>query len=408
MEEINQKLTAIKDGLEQTIDQKIGQAIEKNMGDDFKAQLKGEVGELIAKRDETISALNTRIDGMEMDRQKSLANAPAKSFKSELSDALNENREFKSFLEGNSSKATLNVKATMVTSLNASGNTVPASVLSGFYYDPTRTVRVRDFLPTIPTSSNTVRYVQETSYTNNAAARIEGSAYGESSFVLNAVDSPVRSIGSYMTLTKEMLNDVPQLSSYISTRLPAKVMNVEDAQLLTGGGTGANLQGLMTAGGGAAFNEASTGEFYQFFGAGASAYTNEFDVLVAAKNQAQILEYSPNVIMVSSSDYNKMFLRKDANANYVIFTNGVLTLLGIPIVVSNAVADGKFIIGDFAQGATLAQREGMEISFAEQNEANFIKDLVTVKATERIALPIHNPNAFVWGTFSTAIASMNV
>ena len=408
MEEINQKLTAIKDGLEQTIDQKIGQSIEKNMGDDFKAQLKGEVGELIAKRDETISALNTRIDGMEMDRQKSLANAPAKSFKSELSDALNENREFKSFLEGNSSKATLNVKATMVTSLNASGNTVPASVLSGFYYDPTRTVRVRDFLPTIPTSSNTVRYVQETSYTNNAAARIEGSAYGESSFVLNAVDASVRSIGSYMTLTKEMLNDVPQLSSYISTRLPAKVMNVEDAQLLTGGGTGANLQGLMTAGGGAAFNEASTGEFYQFFGAGASAYTNEFDVLVAAKNQAQILEYSPNVIMVSSSDYNKMFLRKDANANYVIFTNGVLTLLGIPIVVSNAVADGKFIIGDFAQGATLAQREGMEISFAEQNEANFIKDLVTVKATERIALPIHNPNAFVWGTFSSAIASMNV
>ena len=82
--------------------------------------------------------------------------------------------------------------------------------------------------------------------------------------------------------------------------------------------------------------------------------------------------------------------------------------MGIPIVVSNAVADGKFIIGDFAQGATLAQREGMEISFAEQNEANFIKDLVTVKATERIALPIHNPNAFVWGTFSTAIASMNV
>ena len=157
MEEINQKLTAIKDGLEQTIDQKIGQSIEKNMGDDFKAQLKGEVGELISKRDETISALNTRIDGMEMDRQKSLANAPAKSFKSELSDALSENREFKSFLEGNSSKATLNVKATMVTSLNASGNTVPASVLNGFYYDPTRTVRVRDFLPTIPTSSNTVR-----------------------------------------------------------------------------------------------------------------------------------------------------------------------------------------------------------------------------------------------------------
>ena len=204
-----------------------------------------------------------------------------------------------------------------------------------------------------------------------------------------------------------MLNDIPQLSSYISTRLPAKVMNVEDNQLLNGAGTGVNLQGLMTAGGGTAFDETSGGKFYEFFGAAASAYTNEFDVLVAAKNQAQVLEYSPTAIMVSSSDYNKMFLRKDANANYVVFTNGVLTLLGIPIVVSNAVTEGKFIIGDFAQGATLAQREGMEIAFAEQNEANFIKDLVTVKATERIALPIHNPNAFVHGTFASAIASMN-
>tara|TARA_R110002020_G_scaffold185270_1_gene382813 strand:- start:3065 stop:4291 length:1227 start_codon:yes stop_codon:yes gene_type:complete len=407
MEEINQKLTAIKDGLEQTIDQKIGQSIEKNMGDDYKASLKGEVVELIEKRDQTISELNTRIDGMEMESQKALANAPAKTFKSELKDSLSENAEFKSFLNGNSNKATLSIKATMVTSLNASGNTVPASVLPGFYFDPTRTIRVRDFLPTIPTSSNTVRYVQEIAYTNNAAARIEGSAFGESEFRLDAVDAPVRSIGSYMTLTKEMLNDVPQLSSYISTRLPAKVMNVEDNQLLNGAGTGVNLQGLMTAGGGTAFDETSGGKFYEFFGAAASAYTNEFDVLVAAKNQAQVLEYSPTAIMVSSSDYNKMFLRKDADANYVVFTNGVLTLLGIPIIVSNAVTEGKFIIGDFAQGATLAQREGMEIAFAEQNEANFIKDLVTVKATERIALPIHNPNAFVHGTFASAIASMN-
>ena len=106
MEEINQKLTAIKDGLEQTIDQKIGQSIEKNMGDDYKANLKGEVVELIEKRDKTISELNTRIDGMEMESQKALANAPAKTFKSELKDSLSENVEFKSFLNGNSNKAT--------------------------------------------------------------------------------------------------------------------------------------------------------------------------------------------------------------------------------------------------------------------------------------------------------------
>ena len=119
----------------------------------------------------------------------------------------------------------------MVTSLNASGNTVPASVLPGFYFDPTRTIRVRDFLPTIPTSSNTVRYVQEIAYTNNAAARIEGSAFGESEFRLDAVDAPVRSIGSYMTLTKEMFDD---LSHFTTEQIMKR--EIKDLLLYEGGG----------------------------------------------------------------------------------------------------------------------------------------------------------------------------
>ena len=85
----------------------------------------------------------------------------------------------------------------------------------------------------------------------------------------------------------------------------------------------------------------------------------------------------------------------------------MLTILGTPIFPSTAVTAGKFIIGDFGHGATLAIREDMEVSFSESHSDNFVKDLITVKATERIALPIHNPNAFVWGTFADAIASLN-
>ena len=396
MEDLNQRLISLKEGLEGTIDAKVEQSVEKNMGSDYKNQLKGEVNELISKHGKVVEDLNSRIDSLELDKQKSLQNAPPKNFSANLKAALADSASFKSFMSGDSSKATLNLKAIMTTAANASGETVPADRLNGFYYDPTRTTRVRDLLTTISTDSNTIRYIQETSYTNGAAARVEASAYGESEFKLDPVDAPVRSIGSQLTMTKEMFNDVPALSGYISTRIPAKVMNVE-----------ANLQGLMTAGGGAAFNEASSAAFYQFFGANASAYTNEFDVLIAAKNQAQIAEYLPTAVMVNPTDYNKMFLNKDANANYVVFVNGVLTILGTPIYPSTAVTADKFIIGDFSAGATLAMREDMEISFSEQHSDNFVKDLVTVKATERIALPIHNPNAFVHGTFSTAIASLN-
>jgi HK97 family phage major capsid protein len=407
MEDLNERLVSLKEGLEGTIDAKIEQSVEKNMGSDYKNQLKGEVNEEILKHGKIVEDLNSRIDSLELEKQKSLNNAPPKNFSANLKEALAESPSFKSFMNGDSAKATLSLKAIMTTAANASGDTVPADRLNGFYFDPTRTTRVRDLLTTISTDSNTIRYIQETSYTNGAAARVEASAYGESEFKLDPVDAPVRSIGSQLTMTKEMFNDVPALSGYISTRIPAKVMNVEDNQLLFGAGTGANLQGLMTAGGGAAFDESSSAAFYQFFGAAASAYTNEFDVLIAAKNQAQIAEYLPTAVMVNPTDYNKMFLNKDANANYVVFVNGVLTILGTPIYPSTAVTADKFIIGDFGAGATLAMREDMEISFSEQHSDNFVKDLVTVKATERIALPIHNPNAFVHGVFSTAIASMN-
>jgi HK97 family phage major capsid protein len=344
---------------------------------------------------------------LELDKQKSLDSAPPKNFNASLKDALGESASFKAFVNGQSSKATLSLKAIMTTPANASGDTVPADRLNGFYFDPTRTTRARDLLTSISTDSNTVRYIQETSYTNGAAARVEASAYGESEFKLDPVDAPIRSIGSQLTMTKEMFNDVPALSGYIATRIPAKVMNVEDQQILFGAGTGANLQGLMTAGGGAQFDVSSAAKFYEFFTVAQGVHTNEFDVLIAAKNQAQIAEYSPTAVMVNPTDYNKMFLRKDSNADYVVFVNGVLTLLGTPIFQSTAVTADKFIVGDFGLGATLAIREDMEISFSESHSDNFVKDLVTVKATERIGLPIHNPNAFVWGTFSTAIASMN-
>ena len=39
-----------------------------------------------------------------------------------------------------------------------------------------------------------------------------------------------------------MLADTPQLTSYISARAPEKLLNVEDAQILSGNGTAPNLR----------------------------------------------------------------------------------------------------------------------------------------------------------------------
>ena len=49
-----------------------------------------------------------------------------------------------------------------------------------------------------------------------------------------------------MLATKQILDDVPQLRSYIDGRLRYGLEYVEEGQLLNGGGTGTDLNGIYT------------------------------------------------------------------------------------------------------------------------------------------------------------------
>ena len=68
-----------------------------------------------------------------------------------------------------------------------------------------------------------------------------------------------------------MLDDTPQITSYLSARVPSKVLAIEDNQILNGNGSSPNLDGLFTDGG--AFTTTSSGAFYQ-----SVESANEFDV----------------------------------------------------------------------------------------------------------------------------------
>jgi HK97 family phage major capsid protein len=56
----------------------------------------------------------------------------------------------------------------------------------------------------------------------------------------------VTTIAHYVLATKQILDDVPQLQSYIDGRLRYGLMYVEEGQLLNGGGTGTDLNGINT------------------------------------------------------------------------------------------------------------------------------------------------------------------
>jgi HK97 family phage major capsid protein len=104
---------------------------------------------------------------------------------------------------------------------------------------------VADLLASGQTTSNLVRYVEETVADGSAVTTVaEGADKPEVSLALDLVDEPVRKIAAFLPVSDEMLEDAAQIRSYIDARLGLFVRIEEEDQLLNGGGTGTNIDGL--------------------------------------------------------------------------------------------------------------------------------------------------------------------
>lgn len=109
----------------------------------------------------------------------------------------------------------------------------------------TRPIQLIDLIPGNTTSQAAVTYMEETVYVNNAAELAEGGPYPESALGLEEKTSPVRKIGTWIPVTDEQLEDVPQVRGYINNRLPFMIRQRLDSQILVGSGTAPNLRGIL-------------------------------------------------------------------------------------------------------------------------------------------------------------------
>jgi len=390
---MNEELKGQIDGISKSIDAKI----EKSNSD--------VVNNVVEKANEMVSGmatqLNERLDAMEVASKKQFNSQKKVTFKSALQEAL-DNGAVEGIAKGNSRSASFELKADMTIGADFTGEVIPADRVPGYKFDPTRPVHVRQLLATGSTQSDVVRYVKESGYSNGAAATAEGTTLGQSDFDMTAADANVRKIGTYFRISEEMLADTPQLTSYLSARAPEKLLEVEDTQILSGDGTGANLSGIITDA--ADFDVSASGAFYQ-----SVESANEFDVIVAALNQLALLNYNADCIMLNPTDFNKILLLKDSTNKYLkdqVYNGLQPSFSGVKVIQNTAIAAGTFLIGNFGVGTQLWVRQGVNVEFFREDGTNVRDGFVTVRVSERVALTNYLPNAFVNGTFSTAIAAL--
>jgi len=72
----------------------------------------------------------------------------------------------------------------------------------------------------------------------------------------------------------------------------------------------------------------------------------------------------------------------------------VPNLWGIPVCITNAIAAKKFVIGAFKACGSVVGNGGVTVEAVNTDQDDFIKNLMTIRAEERLALAIRRPAGF--------------
>lgn len=252
---------------------------------------------------------------------------------------------------------------------------------------PQRRMTVRALLAQGNTNSNLIEYEREKVFTNSAAPVAEGAVKPQSELQFEDATAPVRTIAHWMRASVQVLADVPALRSIIDQRLRYGLAYVEEQQLLNGSGTGQNLTGLVTAA-------------TVYAAPGSLTANNPVDVLRLMILQAALAEYPPNGMILNPVDWASIEMQKDGQGRYLIGNpQGTIspTLWGLPVVATQAMGLDKALVGAFNLAAQIFDRQDATVEVSTEDQDNFVRNKVTIRAEERLALAIYRPAAIVYG-----------
>jgi len=262
-----------------------------------------------------------------------------------------------------------------------------------------RRLTIRDLLMAGRTNSSSIQYPKETGFTNSADTHTEtgGTAKPQSEIKFDLVTSTVTTIAHWVLATRQILDDAPMLQSYIDGRLRYGLKLIEEDQLLNGGGTGTDLNGIYTQATASTANLAVV------------TSPTKIDVIRIAMLQAALAEFPPNGVVMNPIDWAGIELTKDTANAYIIGNpqdSAQPRLWGLPVVATQAMTLDKFLVGSFGMGAQIFDRADASVQISTEDDTNFRKNLVTILCEERLALAVYRPEAFVKGDFSDQITDL--
>ena len=319
----------------------------------------------------------------------------------------------------------LDAQAMNATFTTAAGYGQDVRRMPGIQWSVQRPAQMLSLIPVYETQQQSVKYQLEGTYTDTAAAKAEGTALTESTYVTGEQTVEIEDVGHYVTVSERVLEDTAFVSQYIAQRLMFGVAAKVDEQVLSGNGTTPQLNGLLSVTG------------VQNLDYGTEASVEGGTDIMKAILQARIEKVEDddggiaNGTVMSRSIWLDIALNETTAGGFYLGRpneNFAYRIWGMPVVLmdtgfGNASSDNttSALVGDFANGCFIAARRG---SFASATEGHigpgsgmpvtvagmaetgykdddFPKRLVTVRCYVRMGLATQRPSSFCKVTFQS-------
>lgn len=332
---------------------------------------------------------------LELERKMSAGNENGQQATQSFGEQFVKSESFLAMAAGRSKFARLELKTAIINATGQNQPLVAADRLPGIVNNPNRVLTIRDALPVGRTSSNLVEFTKENVFTNNAGAQYasparENVTKPESGITFTLASAPVVTLAHFIPVSRQVLDDSPQLESYVNSRLTFGLKLEEEDQLLNGAGTSGNLSGLLASGNNVAYNRAVSGD-------------TPIDTLRRAIVQASLSEFEADTVVINPADWEAITLTKGTDGQYVISSPADMLaprIWGKRVVATNSIAAGTFLVGAMTMGAQIWDRMDAAVQISYEDGDNFKKNMATLLAEERLALTVYRPSAFIKGTFA--------
>lgn len=295
-----------------------------------------------------------------------------------------------------STKAATPTTSTVTTGITRNTIAMPTQ-LAGIYDETAELpLVIEGLIPHIPVTSSSVQYLKNSAFTNGAKVVAEGTAKPESTFQFKLATANIETIAHYTKITEQLAQDAPAVQAFINAKMIYGLQLKIDEQLVNGqGAESSELVGLL--------KDATTCTDY-------STELTELkpsiktmvDFALGIKTKLETIGYAPKYLILNPIDWASLALIKDTQGLYLLggpATVAGKTLWGMSVVTTPSMPQGKYLMSDFALGATIFDRQEVAVEI-DREQDDFTKNLFTIRVERRLGLAVENPKAIGGGAWS--------